>query len=145
MDHTARVWDLRTGKVLRVLEGHTGMLGTGAYSADGATIVTTSADRTVRFWSADPAAPPRVLTGHGAEVISVALAPDGDRFITGGLDGTATIWRFRRADEAVGNRPPPGWDPLVERVRKRVTRELTPKECRDYLRTADCPPPVKLP
>lgn len=145
MDRTARVWDLRTAKGARVLEGHTGMLGTGAYSPDGTTVVTSSADRSVRFWSADAAVPDRVLKGHAAEVVSVALAGDARRFVTGSLDGTATIWRIRKLEDAGSTREPAHWSDLVERVRKRVSRELSPEECMKYLGTRDCPAPVKLP
>jgi hypothetical protein len=121
------------------------MLGTGAYSADGAAIVTTSADRSVRFWSADATVPHRVLKGHTAEVVGVAVAPDSRRFVTGSLDGTATVWRVRAVDPAGASREPASWGDLVERVRKRVTRELSPHECAQYLGTTHCPPPVKLP
>jgi WD40 repeat protein len=145
MDRTARVWDLATARATRVLEGHTAMLGTGAYSADGTAIVTTSADRSVRFWSADATVPHRVLKGHTAEVVGVAVAPDSRRFVTGSLDGTATVWRVRAVDPAGASREPASWGDLVERVRKRVTRELSPHECAQYLGTTDCPPPVKLP
>lgn len=145
MDRTGRVWDLRTAKVARVLEGHTAMLGTGAYSSDGTMIATTSADRSVRFWGPDSAVANRVLMGHAAEVAGVALSGDSRQFVTGSLDGTATIWRIRDVEEASSSRGPAAWGELVERVRKRVTRELSPEECMKYLGTTDCPSPVKLP
>jgi WD40 repeat protein len=83
--------------------------------------------------------------GHAAEVAGVALSGDSRQFVTGSLDGTATIWRIRDVEEASSSRGPAAWGELVERVRKRVTRELSPEECMKYLGTTDCPSPVKLP
>jgi len=43
-DHTARLWDARTGKELALLRGHAGALLTAAFSRDGRRIVTASMD-----------------------------------------------------------------------------------------------------
>ena len=40
LDHDARIWDVATGKTLRVLEGHAGSVSSAAFSADGRWVVT---------------------------------------------------------------------------------------------------------
>jgi WD40 repeat protein len=48
--HTARVWNVATGKLLATLEGHTGSVQQAAFSADGQRIVTASGDKTARVY-----------------------------------------------------------------------------------------------
>jgi WD40 repeat protein len=49
-DGTVRVWDARTGKVLHVLSGHTGLVFGCAWSPDGSAVLSASADGTLRVW-----------------------------------------------------------------------------------------------
>ncbi|MFN7927749.1 MAG: hypothetical protein U0Y68_07355 [Blastocatellia bacterium] len=49
-DKTARIWDVATGKELRVLQGHTAEVMGVAYSPDGKFIVTASRDKTARIY-----------------------------------------------------------------------------------------------
>ena len=53
-DRTARVWEVATGKVLLILEGHTRAIQSAVFGPDGKRVVTVSDDETVRVWSADP-------------------------------------------------------------------------------------------
>ena len=76
-DHTARVWDARTGQPLLELTGHTGVIYSVAVSANGSRIVTGSADGTARVWDAKSARTLLELKGHTALVISVAVSADG--------------------------------------------------------------------
>ncbi len=50
-DKTARLWDVKTGQPLMVLEGHTKPVIKVVFSPDGATLFTGSEDGTVRRWS----------------------------------------------------------------------------------------------
>jgi WD40 repeat protein len=45
-----RLWDVRTGKALAVLEDHTGNITTVAFSADGKSLATGGGDGTIRLW-----------------------------------------------------------------------------------------------
>src|SRR5262249_13799242 len=73
-DLTARVWDLRTGKELFVLSGHTDFVLTATYSPDGKLIATTSDDNTVRIWDPATGKPVQVLRGHIRETECVAFS-----------------------------------------------------------------------
>ncbi len=50
-DNTARLWDVATGRCVRVLEGHTGRVYSVRFSPDGKLLVTGSWDHSVRFWN----------------------------------------------------------------------------------------------
>ncbi|MGW6931905.1 nSTAND1 domain-containing NTPase [Lentzea sp. NPDC054927] len=63
-DHTARVWDSRTGGQRTALIGHTGRVTAALWSTEGLA-VTGSADHTVRYWdTSDGFAHPLSCTGQ---------------------------------------------------------------------------------
>ncbi|MBA2307119.1 hypothetical protein H0W26_03235, partial [Candidatus Dependentiae bacterium] len=47
---TARVWDVKTGQQLHILQGHTKPVSSAAFSPDGTTILTGSEDNKARLW-----------------------------------------------------------------------------------------------
>ena len=91
-DGTARLWDVATGKQIRVFKGHTDRVNSVAYSPDGHTVLTGSYDRTARLWDVATGRELRTLKGHSNDVLSVAFSPDGGFVLTGSEDRTARLW-----------------------------------------------------
>jgi len=91
-DHTARLWDTRTGAAFAVLKGHEGPVNAIVFSPDGLQLATASDDRTVRLWDARPGAEPQILRGHEGPVRDVKFSTNGDRIATASEDGTARLW-----------------------------------------------------
>ncbi|GAA2783539.1 hypothetical protein GCM10010441_05530 [Kitasatospora paracochleata] len=83
-DRTARLWDVRTGRQLMELTGHTDRVMGSALSADGRHAVTAAEDRTVRLWD----------VADGRMVRSVEVTPWGEG------RGPAQRERRRREDAA---------------------------------------------
>ncbi len=86
-----RVWDAETGKQVGTLKGHSGVVGTIAYSPDGKTLAS-AGDNTVRLWDVDTGEVRKILRGHGKSVESVAFSADGKTVGSGGFDATARAW-----------------------------------------------------
>jgi WD40 repeat protein len=87
-DGTVRLWDVGSGKELRVLRGHGGCLCCIAFSPDGKTLVSGGGDRTSRFWDVATGAPLHKLDWQPAgarpddrsdvgAVFCLAYCPDG--------------------------------------------------------------------
>ncbi len=51
-DRTARLWDAKTGRLLRQFKGHKARIYAVDYSADGTKILTASDDHTLKIWNA---------------------------------------------------------------------------------------------
>lgn len=52
-DHTLKIWQLETGKLMRTLSEHSDAISSVAISPDGKTIASSSDDQTVKLWEFD--------------------------------------------------------------------------------------------
>ena len=78
-----RLWDVQTGEQLATLKGHTDGVYSVAFSPDGSTLASGSADNTVRLWDVQTGEQLRTLEGHTDGVTSVAFSPDGSTLASG--------------------------------------------------------------
>ena len=91
-DNTVRLWEVESGRCLRVLEGHTAGVNSVAWSPDGQCALSGAWDNTARLWEVESGRCLRVLEGHTHIVWSVAWSPDGQRALSGSADHTARLW-----------------------------------------------------
>jgi len=95
-DHTARVWDARTGQPLSSSLQHQDIVVSVAFSPDGTRVVTASFDKTARIWDAGIGQPFSPPLQHQDLVLSAAFSPDGTRVVTASADHTARLGRPHR-------------------------------------------------
>jgi GTPase SAR1 family protein len=105
-----RLWEVESGRCLRVLEGHTGRVLSVAWSPDGRRALSGADDMTVRLWEVESGRCLRVLEGHAGRVWSVAWSPDGWRALSGADDKTVRLWELsellRRGGDVTVEGPP---------------------------------------
>jgi len=93
-DKTGKVFSLKTGKEVCVLDGHSRDVRAVAINEDDDRIVTGSWDRNGLLWDLNSSLPTELadLEGHTQRINSVAVSDDGGVIVTGAYDGTARVW-----------------------------------------------------
>ncbi len=100
-----KLWDIETGEDLSVLEGGIKIIaGSIAFSPDGATLVSASADRfggtrgTVTLWDVETGKDLATLHGHTERIPAVAFSPDGTTIASALRDGTVKLWNIKTGE-----------------------------------------------
>ncbi len=96
-DRTIKLWDISTGKEVRILSGRSifsdqGWVTSVAFSPDGQYVVSGYNDNTIKLCNVLRGRQIRTLTGHKGSVTSVAFAPDGQYVVSGSFDNTVKLW-----------------------------------------------------
>lgn len=79
----AYIHDIRDGRREEILGGHSAFVNDVAVTADGARILTASADGTARIWSGVPGARTAKVLDHGGRPLQFGrFSPDGSRALT---------------------------------------------------------------
>jgi WD40 repeat protein len=86
------VWDVAEGRVVKILEEHTGGITAISFARDGRTMATSSRDRTLVVWEWDTQKVLVRLRGHLGEASSAAISPDGRMLASGSREGTIRLW-----------------------------------------------------
>lgn len=94
-DHSVKLWDVRTHRLLATLTGHTDAVNGVAFSPDGDTLATAGNDRSVKLRDVRTRRPLATLTGHTNMVEAVAFAPDGRTLASASSDRTVRLWDVR--------------------------------------------------
>jgi WD40 repeat protein len=93
---TARVWEVRSGFLVRTLRGHAGPRRFGgqiqhiSFSPDGKYVATGSVDKTARLSEVKSGLELGVFGGHEDWVTNVVFGPDGKHLIT--MGGDVHLW-----------------------------------------------------
>jgi WD40 repeat protein/DNA-binding SARP family transcriptional activator len=123
----AEIWDVGSGDLLATLAGHTGGLSRSiSFSPDGTQVVTAGEDNSVRLWDAESGDVQLVLRGHKSVVARAVFSPDGSMLASTGADGVVRVWAL-------------DLDDLIGIAERKLTRDLTADECRQYLHAPSCP------
>src|SRR5262249_41702412 len=94
MPHRGEVilWDVRTGRQLRTLDGYSSV----AFSQDGRLLAAAGLDGTVKVWEAATGKLVHACRGHAGRVVVVASGPDGKRLASANFDAVTDASRPAR-------------------------------------------------
>ena len=84
--------DLVSGRISRVLKGHSNNILKISFSRDGQWIASGSEDRTALIYRTETGKCEHVLRGHTHWVTGVAFSPDGRHLATSSHDESARVW-----------------------------------------------------
>ncbi len=98
MDGKARLWDLASGRLIRML-WHPAALRPAAVHPDGRHVVTGCSDGYVRLWDLQTGREERRLVKHEDRVWGVAISPDGLSALSAGGDGIVRLSDIRNGGE----------------------------------------------
>jgi WD40 repeat protein len=96
---TLRLYEVKTGNVVRELVGHMHYTQHSVFTPDGKQALSASADGTLRLWDLASGKEARRFEGHKGGCNSVDLTRDGKWALSGGADGTLRLWDVATAKE----------------------------------------------
>lgn len=97
-DALLRLWDVATGRQIRIFTGHTDAVRTAAFSPDGKLVVSSGEDGTLRLWDVADGHEIRKLEGHTDKVFCAVFCPDGAEVLSGSWDQTVRLWDVATGD-----------------------------------------------
>jgi WD40 repeat protein/tRNA A-37 threonylcarbamoyl transferase component Bud32 len=98
-DATVRLWDVRSGRQVRVLRGHQAAVSSVSFGRGGALLASAGEDGTVRVHDVETGAAVHTLEGHRGRVHSVCFSPNGWLLASGGADQTVRLFDVRTGEE----------------------------------------------
>jgi WD40 repeat protein/serine/threonine protein kinase len=87
-----QLWKIPSGDSAGSLAEHTAWISGLAFTPEGKTLITSSADQTIRVWNVGDRKQISLLRGHLDEVLTLALSSDGTKLVSGSNDGEVCVW-----------------------------------------------------
>ncbi len=97
-NHLVHIIALSTGEAPLILRRHTTWIAGVAFSPDGKTLASSSADCTICLWEVTTGALRAVLRGHREIVYRIAFTADGTAVVSSSFDGTIKFWDSQTGD-----------------------------------------------
>jgi len=92
LDGTIQLWDLSSGRTIRILNSGQYAVDSVAFSPDGRYIASGGGDDSIRLWDVETGREIKKLSGHTNSVPSVAFSPDGRYIVSASEDKTIKLW-----------------------------------------------------
>ena len=91
-DGIVRLWEARTGKPLKRLEGHRATVQFLEFSRDGKRLASASDDATAKVWDVKTGRVVKEATGHENNVYGLSISPSGEMLATASRDGNVRLF-----------------------------------------------------
>ena len=93
-DRRIKLWNTRTGKLLRTLEGHNGPVHGIAFSPDGTVLASAGGDSAVKLWQVASGQRLDTFGQPTGEQFITAFTPDSQYVVAAGADKQIRLWRW---------------------------------------------------
>lgn len=100
-DGIIQIWDTKSGKCLRVLEGHSNRISCVTYGPQGSILASASDDETVRIWDTETGKCCQILEWCPSRIGSVAFSPNGRYLAIGLYDKTVQTYDLESGNRVV--------------------------------------------
>ena len=110
-DHTARIWEVPSGRPVATLAGHSDLVTDAVFSPAGDVILSASADGTARLWDARTGLSRATVLRDQASIVAIAFRGADALAITVDAEeqgGAVRIWTLANAGESAGKTAPTG-------------------------------------
>ncbi|KAF8976611.1 hypothetical protein BGZ46_008120 [Entomortierella lignicola] len=91
-EDTFRLWDIDSGRCIRIMRGHSSSVSRVAYSPDGSQIISGSWDKTLRLWDVHTGNCIHVFEGTMTRVTDVAYSPKGNQVASCSEEAGIRLW-----------------------------------------------------
>jgi COMPASS component SWD3 len=91
-DKCVNIWNVETGKLLRILRGHTHAVTSIDFNYKGNLVASGSADENVRVWDVNQGRCLKTLAAHSDPIAAVHFSRDGTLLVSASHDGLIRLW-----------------------------------------------------
>ena len=91
-DGRLKLWDIRTGRLIRTLAGHEGGVISMSVAPSGQVVASGGVDKVIRLWDLASGRLLKELTGHRDGVWGLAFSPDSKSLLSAGLMHPIIHW-----------------------------------------------------
>jgi WD40 repeat protein len=96
------IWSTQDGSLARrFAEPHSDLVTGLAYSPDGQSLASSSADKFIKQWKSDDGSLMKSYEGHTGAVLGVGWSPDGKQIVSAGADSSLKIWNVDSGEQAL--------------------------------------------
>ncbi|MEH2065771.1 MAG: protein kinase [Nostoc sp.] len=104
-----QLWEVRTGRAIKILRDHDYPVTSIAFSPDGLLLAGGGQDNIIRLWHIGTLKEIRIIYGHSHTVNSVSFSPDGKLLVSISSDGTIRLWQVATSREISTFNYPSDW------------------------------------
>ncbi|MGF1581222.1 MAG: WD40 repeat domain-containing protein [Gemmataceae bacterium] len=93
---TVRMWDIRTGQMVRQFAGNIGSVYSVAIAPDGKRLATAASGGRIGYWDLRTGRLLQTFQGHTGTIYHIAFSPGGGRLVSGSTGRQVCVWGLPR-------------------------------------------------